>query len=337
MIQDQSTIIGQHLQQIADILLINGTMLENSGLWYGKMGVAVFFFHYAQYAGNELFEDYAVEIIRAIQADIHRDSITDYDRGLAGIGAGIGYLSQSGFLAIDTDEVLEDFDNRIRQDIMYQPQENNSLGNGLCGLCQYFLYRVKSLPAGADELRSLTNHKAIIHVVNILENEENPQADDLPDILSFLSRVYPLDICNPKIDTYLDHVVKDLAFHNLASELLTAWTLPLLRLATIRHQMKELAYQCVEQALQSIDSTGIPDITDRLLWLLQCKRLMAQNGFSVDLMNQLEDQINHILNQFGDGLRFEKGKLSLKGTAGTGLAMLTATGQCDDAWLDLLG
>jgi hypothetical protein len=59
MIQSQSTSADQHLQQIADMLIINGTMLESSGLWYGKMGVAIFFFHYAHYTGNEVCEDYA--------------------------------------------------------------------------------------------------------------------------------------------------------------------------------------------------------------------------------------------------------------------------------------
>jgi len=142
MMREDSGKKEEQLKRIVDMLLINGTLLGNSGLWQGKMGVAVFFFHYARYTGNELFEDYAIDIIKQIQAEIHANSPVDYNRGLAGIGAGIEYLVQNGFLNIDTDEVLEDFDNRIRHDIMYQPQENDSLRNGLTGLGQYLLWRI---------------------------------------------------------------------------------------------------------------------------------------------------------------------------------------------------
>ena len=63
MQQDQSTKMKHDMQQIADMLLLNGTLTECPGLVHGKMGVAVFFFHYAKYTGNELFADYAMDLI----------------------------------------------------------------------------------------------------------------------------------------------------------------------------------------------------------------------------------------------------------------------------------
>ena len=47
MREKQLEIIEQDLQQIADMLVLNGTLTECPGLVYGKMGIAVFFFHYA--------------------------------------------------------------------------------------------------------------------------------------------------------------------------------------------------------------------------------------------------------------------------------------------------
>jgi hypothetical protein len=41
-----------------------------------------------------------VEVIRQVQAEIHKYSSTDYDSGLAGIGTGVEYLAQNGFLEI---------------------------------------------------------------------------------------------------------------------------------------------------------------------------------------------------------------------------------------------
>jgi lantibiotic modifying enzyme len=61
--EDQSEKIKQDLVQIADMLLLNGTLMECPGLVQGKMGIAIFFFHYAKYTGNELFADYAMDLI----------------------------------------------------------------------------------------------------------------------------------------------------------------------------------------------------------------------------------------------------------------------------------
>ena len=46
MVEDQSASIEQDLQQIANMLLLNGTLTECPGLAHGKMGIAVFFFHF---------------------------------------------------------------------------------------------------------------------------------------------------------------------------------------------------------------------------------------------------------------------------------------------------
>jgi len=52
MAYDKSTRIELNLQQIADMLLLNGTLTECPGLVHGKMGIAIFFFHYAKYANS---------------------------------------------------------------------------------------------------------------------------------------------------------------------------------------------------------------------------------------------------------------------------------------------
>lgn len=37
------------LNQIADQLLLNGTLTKCPGLLHGKKGISIFFFHYARY------------------------------------------------------------------------------------------------------------------------------------------------------------------------------------------------------------------------------------------------------------------------------------------------
>ena len=77
MMQDKTTTIEQDLGQIADMLLLNGTLTECPALVHGKMGLAVFFFHYAQYTGNELFADYAMDLIGEIMNKLHMNSPAD--------------------------------------------------------------------------------------------------------------------------------------------------------------------------------------------------------------------------------------------------------------------
>lgn len=61
MKENYFTQIKRDLQQVADMLLLNGTLTECTGLVHGKIGVAVFFFHYAKFADNVLFADYAIK------------------------------------------------------------------------------------------------------------------------------------------------------------------------------------------------------------------------------------------------------------------------------------
>ena len=55
MQQYQSMTMEEQLSQVANMLLLNGTLTESPGLVHGKMGVAIFFFHYAQYTDCLLY------------------------------------------------------------------------------------------------------------------------------------------------------------------------------------------------------------------------------------------------------------------------------------------
>ena len=113
------------IQQISDILLINGGFLSNPGLYTGEMGLVLFVTRYAHFTQNELYYNYAHSLIEKIQNRIHNDTPLNYKQGLTGIGSVIEYLTQNGLLEADTDEVLEDFDKRIffTYNISYLPAD----------------------------------------------------------------------------------------------------------------------------------------------------------------------------------------------------------------------
>ena len=101
------------LQQISDVLLLNGGFLSNPGLYTGEMGLVLFFTRYARFTENDLYPDYSFCLMENIQNRIHRQTSIDYREGLSGIGSSVEYLVQNGFINADTDEILEDFDQRL--------------------------------------------------------------------------------------------------------------------------------------------------------------------------------------------------------------------------------
>lgn len=140
----QNTITND-LQQIAEMLILNGTLTACPGLVHGKMGIAIFFFQYAHFTNNMLFADYALDLIEEIQKQIHADSPADYERGIAGIGVGIEYLIRNNFLNVE-DNIFEDFDKRMYRAVMYDPWIDFSLYDGLTGYGKYWISRLYQQP-----------------------------------------------------------------------------------------------------------------------------------------------------------------------------------------------
>ena len=122
----------QQLRHIAEMLMLNGSLLDNPGLINGKMGIAVFFFHYSRFTGNQLFNNYAAYLIEGIQRQIHDNSPAGYADGIAGIGVGADYLMRNDFVELD-ESTFVDFNKRMYRAVMYDPFLDFSLFHGLTG------------------------------------------------------------------------------------------------------------------------------------------------------------------------------------------------------------
>jgi len=89
----EKKVIHSYLRRIADFLVINGGFLDNPGLYTGEMGLALFFFHYADFMKNEIYKDYAFELLEKVQERIHEETPIDFKQGLTGIGSAIECLA----------------------------------------------------------------------------------------------------------------------------------------------------------------------------------------------------------------------------------------------------
>jgi hypothetical protein len=162
------TEIELHLKQIADMLLLNGTLTECPGLVHGKMGIAVFFFHYAQYTDNMLFADYAMDVTGEMLNQIHVNSPSDYEKGIAGIGVGIDYLIRNKFLVTE-DDICEDFDGRMVRAVLHDPWQDFSLYDGLTGYGRYWMTRF------CYQTPSVQARECLLRITALME-------ESLPDI-----------------------------------------------------------------------------------------------------------------------------------------------------------
>lgn len=185
--------IHNELSIVANMLLLNGTTTECPGLVHGKIGIAIFFFHYAQYTKNMLFADYALDLIGRVQQQIHVNSSADYEKGIAGIGVGIHYMIINKFLITD-DDICEDFDQRMFRAVMYDPWQDFSLYDGLVGYGRYWISRLNHQGAVKDASKCLS--RIIEQIRDSFQNIPMEEQADVYCFLYDLQKISGYEHCN---------------------------------------------------------------------------------------------------------------------------------------------
>lgn len=227
------------LQRVINVLLLHSSFIENLGLFNGKMGISIAFFHLSRQTNNSLYENYAGELIDEIYEEINTTSPWNFEDGLAGIGWGIEYLVQNHFIEADTDEALFEIDNRLTP-YVYSFPSKFGINDGLLGVGFYFLSRVKQKVKESPQL--ITNKQLLIHIIDeldkrtndisllikeptgnnqddvsvedkTLETDINPVFDitwNYPLSIIFLCKVFQLDLCNPLVCKMLERLLSPL-------------------------------------------------------------------------------------------------------------------------------
>ena len=107
--QNQIFISGQGYLPIEDLIQV-GRRTSCLGLINGKMGIAIALFRYARLSGELTCEDVGCELLDEIYEHLDSSIPISFGSGLWGIGWGIEYLIQNGYMEGDADEVLKDID-----------------------------------------------------------------------------------------------------------------------------------------------------------------------------------------------------------------------------------
>jgi len=126
-------------------LLLRSGMGVDMGLFHGKMGLILFFAHYYKHTGQQIYEDTADELMAELIEEIKRSTLSiGFASGLSGVGWGMEYLMQNGFMDDDSLEVCDAFDEKI---MVKDPRRMTdfSLETGLEGVFHYVLTHIKGV------------------------------------------------------------------------------------------------------------------------------------------------------------------------------------------------
>lgn len=129
------------LENIAGLVIEKRQSASGLSILHGKMGLVLFLFHYAQYTKSDQYQTYANELLEEVYEQINLELPVNFQSGYCGIGWGIQYLFQQGFLSGSASEELADVDQFIME---RDPSRINdlSLETGLGGIVLYVLSRM---------------------------------------------------------------------------------------------------------------------------------------------------------------------------------------------------
>jgi len=94
---------GPILEKIAKSMLINAGFQKDSGLYYGKMGAAIFLYNYDKwYKQTDIYFDFANSLVLNITKDLKQYSMRPFSSGVFGIAQGFRNLVENDFIEGDS-------------------------------------------------------------------------------------------------------------------------------------------------------------------------------------------------------------------------------------------
>lgn len=200
----------QYPIQIAQIIQKNGLVSTNQGLMQGNLGICIFFYHLARNTNNPVYRKIADDLLDNVFINMEASIPTNFENGLAGIGWGIEYLIQNNFSDGNSDEILEEVDDKIYKLLNENNIHSFDLDNGLTGYLFYLIYRLKNKKTPFSMAFQI-NRELFISTINIIDELVTIQFPTIvketqfdlfwrfPVILLGLNEALKLNIYNDKI------------------------------------------------------------------------------------------------------------------------------------------
>ena len=138
-------------ERITHHLMLNAYFNPDLGLFHGQMGTVLAMSEYSKYSNNEVYFDVASFLLDNIAGKMHKNLLFSFASGLSGIGWGIEYLIQYGFVEGESVKICEEIDRKIMET---DPRRilDFSLDTGFEGLLHYVIYHLQGAMKQNTEL-----------------------------------------------------------------------------------------------------------------------------------------------------------------------------------------
>lgn len=200
--------------QIAKRIQQNGLTGTNHGLMHGNTGLCIYFYHLARQTNDPGYEKFADDLLEKVFANLSTSASADFENGLCGIGWGIEYLVQNHFAEGNTDEILEEVDNKVFRALNEEDPASFELGNGITGNLFYLVNRLKNKKAPFSMAQQI-NSELFILTINKIDKLVTAQFATMikemhfdlfwrfPLVLYALAEAFKLNIYNGKISSMI--------------------------------------------------------------------------------------------------------------------------------------
>ncbi|KOH43331.1 glycoside hydrolase family protein [Sunxiuqinia dokdonensis] len=121
------------LQKIANTLMINIQDISQVGLFEGRIGIIVFFYHYGRFIKQPIYTKVADEMLDDVFTEIQDNKLPILSHELFEVGIGTNHLIKANFVEGDPDDILYDIDQRLQTSVSNnKPPENTQMLYWLC-------------------------------------------------------------------------------------------------------------------------------------------------------------------------------------------------------------
>lgn len=202
-----NSLLEQHALQV----LQDSTQEGHLGL-SGKLGIAIYLMESSRVTGVRNFCLIAERLLSEVLQELSLETCgIGYQDGIIGIGVGVSYLYQRGFIQGDPDDILAEIDALVWSIIDFREVQGDHLASDILGVLLYLYLRIK----GRDDktISYLRNREYLIYAIDWLSelDEEDVCRDSRIYVLLCLlckTKVYPT-----KVDYLMGRFISSLHTH----------------------------------------------------------------------------------------------------------------------------
>lgn len=129
-------------QKLLHHLILHSNDIPDIGLFDGQMGIALVVVRYARLRQLPVVETVGDYLVEKIQGNLTKTAPLDFSNGLSGVGWGIEYLIQNGYMEGCGTDICEEIDRKLMERNVGRISDF-SLNSGLEGLLHYVIAHVQ--------------------------------------------------------------------------------------------------------------------------------------------------------------------------------------------------